>query len=273
MLALARPRRIRPRRKTRHQVGLWTETLEARRLLASTPINLASFSIVASGLPAPGLVSGQGFSTSAQSASTASATVAPASAPSLVVASTVFSATSPSPTLSPLMNDFETAVATSSEVARPTPGTTDRISVILEAPEFGPIPHILVSDPIEVIPGPELQAPPKAAPAPAPAPVQPPAEPAAPVPAIDQAPAPTPELALEASEQPVTFEVWDTTLDQLASDLNSEAPASLTHRAEAVVAAGAMLAAWTGWKFGPRSEGRSRRRPLAIPAIEAGPGH
>ncbi len=275
MPALAYPRRTRvrnrPRRRAHHRIGLWAETLEARRLLASTPISVASGLIAASGLPLPGLATGSGFSATAQSPSTASVTVAPASVlvSPTTTASMVPTANGPSTTLSPLMDDSETAVATASEVARPTPGRSDRISVVLPAPDAVPIPELRSSDPIEVIPGPEILGPP--APAPLPAPAQAPAEPAR---AVELAPAPVARAVPEEANEPITFEAWDASLGIIAADLADEAPASTspTHQTEAVVAAGAMLAAWTGWKYGPRSKGRSRRRPLAILAVEAGPG-
>ena len=262
MPTLDRQLRRRPRRLARHRTGLGTENLEARRLLAATPINVASGLTIASGLPLPGLATGSGFATTAQSSATAAVTVAPSSVGSPVVPS----ATGPSTTLSPLMSDSETAVATASEAARPTPGRSDRISVILKAPEVAVVTHLQTPDPIEVIPGPEIQGRPPVVPAPA----QPTVEPPAPLRQVDPDPAPIPKAVPEAPKEPIAFQVWDAALDSLSAEISKDTSASLTHRTEAALAAGAMLAAWTGWKHGPRSQGRSRRRPVAIAVVEGG---
>jgi len=268
MLACDRRSRPHPRRFNRHRIGLGTEGLESRRLLVAAPINVASGLFLATGLPLPGLATGLGLPSTAQSLPSAAVTVAPAS----VASPFVPLATGPSTTLSPLMNDAETANATSSEVARPTPGRSDRISVILAVPDVVPIPELRTPGPIEVIPGPEVQPLAPAPVAPVPAPAQPPAGPVVPAPPVDTAPAPGLQAVREESTDAMTFQVWDAALELLATDHAEDAPVSLTARTEGLLAAGALLAAWSGWKYGPRSAGRSRRRPLAIKAIAAGAG-
>ena len=260
--------RSRPRRLARHLTGPRPEALESRRLLASTPIDVAAGLTFATALPVPGLATGMGLASTAQTLPTVTVSVSPAP----VVASFGPSTTGPSTTLSPLPNDSETAVATASEVARPTPGRSDRISSVVEAPQIIPIPHLRSPEPVDVLPGPEIQArPPALAPAPA-LPVQPPVEPAKPAeparPPIDLVPAPVPDAAPAPkaapaeSKDPMTFGAWDAAIDLVATDLTDDSPASMPYRTEGAMALGALLAAWGGWKYGPRLEGRSRRRPL-----------
>src|SRR6185312_5878743 len=127
MLVLDRRTRPRTRQLARHRTGLWTEALESRRLLAAAPINVASGLAFAIALPVPGLATGMGLASTAQTLPTATVSVSPAP----IATPFAPSATGPSTTLSPLPNDSETAVAPASEVARPTPGRSDRISNII----------------------------------------------------------------------------------------------------------------------------------------------
>src|SRR4051794_32657379 len=158
MLVLDRRSRPRPRRLARSRTGLWTEALESRRLLVATPINVASGLTFAIALPVPGLASGMGLPSTAQALPTVTVSVSPAP----VVTSFGPSATGPSTTLSPLPNDSETANAPASEVARPPPGRSDRISSFVEVPEIITPPPLRSPGPVEVIPGPEIQARPPA---------------------------------------------------------------------------------------------------------------
>ncbi len=260
---LPRDRRSRSRRLARYQSGLGAEGLESRRLLVATPINVASGLTFALALPLPSLATGLGLASTAQAVQTVTASVAPVAAPA--ASSFGPSPTGPSTTLSPLPNDFETAVATASEVARPTPGRSDRISSVIEAPQVVPILRLRSPDAVEVVPGPEIQARPQApaAPAPRPAgPAQPPVEPSAPARPVPTAP--SPKVAPEGPKESMNFEVWDAALDLVATDLPEDSPGSPTHRAEGAMAAGALLAAWGGWRYGTRFEGRSRRRPSSM---------
>ena len=261
----ARPR---PRRQARRRAVCWAEALEPRYLLVAPPINVAAGLMIASGLPLPGLATGQGLATTSQTLPTTAVTVAPASAaaPLVEAPTATATATGPATTLSPLMDDSETAAATASEVARPTPGRSDRISIILPAPETVPIVNLRVPSPIEVIPGPEVVPPPPALNNP----VEQPSVPVAPVAAIPPVPTPVAPPAVTAESVPVL--IWDAALHCVATDDTDEAPGSLAARTEEVLAAGALLAAWGGWKYGPRSTGRSRRRPRAISLAEATSG-
>ena len=267
---IVRDRRSRPR----HRHLAWTEPLEARRLLAATLITPAPTPAFATALPVPGLATGMGLASTAQTLPTVAVSVSPAP----VASPFGPSATGPSTTLSPLPNDSETAVAAASEVARPTPGRSDRISAIVEAPEIVPLPHLRSPDADEVIPGPQIQARPPApapAPVPAPAPAEPArqkAEPAEPARPVAPAPDPVPKAAPEGSKAPMTFEAWDAALELVATGLPEGSETSFVHRTEAAMASGALLAAWGGWKYGSSLRGRSRRRPLSIAAVEAGPG-
>lgn len=266
-----------------------TEGLELRRLLAATPINLAVASPVASGLPLPGLAYGLGLPTTGQASPPAMAmvSVAPGSsgvATASIVLPSVPSATGPATTLSPLMNDAETANAAASESARPRPGLSDRISIILGPPEFlAPIVHIRSPNSRPIVPGPESEPfAPDPLPVPAPAPELPPA-PAEPAPGADAAPAPVDQAEGELGRDPAALGARDAALAMIAAavaaedeaDAEVDAEASIAagpRRAEAVLAAGALLAAWGGRNLGPRARGRSRRRALAIAVPEAGPG-
>ena len=260
---LVHDRRLRSRSapRARRRLGCDPEGLETRRLLAATPINVASGLVLASGLPLPGLATGLGLASGVATLPSSAVSVAPASVATSAVAAnpTIISmATGPATTLSPLMSDAETANAAASEVARPIPGRSDRISVILPAPEIVAILHLQPNEPRTVEPGPELEP---AIPAPAtptvPAPVSNPAPPAAAAP--DDAPRPV--------EPPVAFEVRDATLELLATeptDLLAESPTEFAVTTQGPLAAGALLAAWGGWKYGSRLDGRSRRRPLVI---------
>ena len=267
MLADLRRTRPRPRRLARHRAGLWTENLEARRLLVAPPINVAAGLLIATGLPLPGLATGLGLTTTAQSLPSSTVTVAPASVASPVMPTMIAEATGPATTLSPLMNDSETANATASEVARPTPGRSDRISIVLPAPEFVSNIHLYLGDPAAIFPGPEVgDFPPSSN---SPASDQPPvgSDPTAPLlapPDGAPAPAPVPDAPPEAAGATTTLEVWDASLAQIALSWTSAEPSTPSATTEATLAAGALLAAWTGWKYGPRVEGRSRRRPLVL---------
>ena len=250
----------RPRRPGHHRTDPWTEPLESRRLLASAPISVAPGLTFATALPVPGLATGMGLPSTSQTIPTVTVSVSP----SPVAPSFGPSATGPSTTLSPLPTESETAVAAASEVARPTPGRSDRISSLIEAPEIIPIPHLHLSppDPAPVVPRPEIQARP---PAPAPAiPAPPPAEPAEPVRPVEPTPAPVPKAAPAETRVPMTFEAWDAALDLVATELPEASPA---YRAEASMAVGALLAAWGGWKYGSRLEGRSRRPALTTAGV------
>ena len=261
-LRRTRPR-SRPRRLLRHRAGLWTETLEARRLLVAPPINVAAGLPIASGLPLPGLATGLGLATTAQSLPSATATVAPASVAAPVMPTTIALATGPATTLSPLMNDAETANATASEVARPTPGRSDRISIILPAPDVVSTIHLHLGDPVAIYPGPEVGDSP-------PSPVSPLPEstpldlgPAAP-PLAPPVAAPIPAAAPAAEREPIALEVWDAALAQITLPWAGDEATAPSRTTEATLAGGALLAAWTGWKYGPRTEGRSRRRPQVL---------
>ena len=267
MLADLRRTRPRPRRLARHRASLWTENLEARRLLVAPPINVAAGLLIATGLPLPGLASGFGLATTAQSLPSSTVTVAPASVASPVMPTMIASATGPATTLSPLMNDFETANATASEVARPTPGRSDRISIVLPAPDVVSEIHLHLGDPVAIFPGPEVGNLPPSSDSPVPelSPV-PPGSPAHELtpPNSDPAPASAPDAAPEAAGEPIALEVWDAAIAHIALPWTSDEPATPSATIEATLAAGALLAAWTGWKYGPRVEGRSRRRPRVL---------
>ena len=261
-------RRSRPRRGNRHRIGLGSEGLESRRLLVATPLNVAAGLTFAIASPLPGLASGAGFLRTGQSIQTVSATVAPAATSAPAAMNFGPSATGPAPTLSPLANDSKTAEAAASEVARPTPGRSDRISTILAAPEVIPIPHLAPPEEAPVVPGPAIQGPPVA---PAPAPVAPlPAEPAPDVPAAPADAIPLPEVA---PQPPMTLHAWDLALDLVATEPADTPTPSPTRRAEAAMAAGVLLAAWGGWRNRPRPDGHSRRRPLAIAALDSRSGY
>ena len=274
MLAQSRQTRRRPRRLLRPRVGLGTESLEPRRLLVAPPINVALGLTIATGLPLPGLASGFGLASGAQSLPSSTATVAPASTSSTVpvVPSMVAAATGPATTLAPLMNDAETANATASEVARPTPGRSDRISVILPAPDLVATLHLRSPNTIPVVPGPEVEPPaaPPEATTPAPIPEQPtvPVPPAEPVPGNELEAIPRAAQA-RASVPP---ELWDELLGLVADEVAVIQGAEPAPRAGALIALGVGLAAWGGWQHGPRAEGRSRSRALAIAArVPGGP--
>ncbi len=261
------------RLRVRPRPGLASEGLEIRRLLAASPINVAANLPLASGLPLPGLATGLGFTSSPATLTTSAVSVAPVSvsvAPGATAAGTISSATGPSTTLAQLMNDYETANAASSEVARPQPGRSDRISVILGTPEVVPILQLRSPTGVEVIPGPDLELfaparlfpvePPLEPIAPAPVPV--PALPADPVPAL----APLPEGQASAVLDPVPVAVWDAALELITAEIEQEGPTPLARPTQAALAAGAMLAAWTGWKSHSTNDGRSRRQTKAIQA-------
>ena len=166
MLALLRSLRPRSRRHARPRAGahfvpgrgLGSESLEARRLLAADVLAVMPAASYATGLPLPGLAVGAGLAPASASAAaaTSAVTVAPVAtsvAPASAVSPAVPSPTGPSTTLSPLMNDAETANATASEVARPRPGLSDRISIVLPAPEaVAPIVHLRSPGATEVTP-------------------------------------------------------------------------------------------------------------------------
>ena len=255
-------RRTRPLRIARHRAGLLSglESLESRRLLAATPINVASGVLLATGLPVPGLATGVGVGATAQTmpASTIGVTASPTTAGSPFGSS----ATGPSTTLSPLSDDSETALAPASEVARATPGRSDRISVLIESPEIVLIPHLGPAANDAFIPGPEVRALP-------PAPVPAPAAPAAPA-RVEPAPNDAPKAAPEAMA-PISFEIWDATLELVSAEITEGSTTPIDGSRGSALAAGALLAAWGGWKYGPSLEGRSRRRPGPVCPEVAGP--
>ena len=252
---------------------MWAEALESRLIMVATPINVASGMIIASGLPLPGLAVGSGFPASAQTLPSSAVTVAPVSVSTAVAAPFVESPTGPSTTLSPLMTDSETANAAASEVARPRPGQSDRVQSFIEV-ETVPVPELRVPNQSEVIPGPELLSP-EAPAAPALQPAVPAANPTVPtVPAlpVEAVPAPAPGLDAEVAEEAVPVHLWDASLQLLGMELDEDAPVSLSTRTEGVLAAGALLAAWGGWKYGPSAEGRSRRRSKVIAVVATAEG-
>ncbi len=272
-------------------------------VIESSPIDVASNPAFATGLPVTGLEPGTSLATPAGSTlPTFQASVSlppitssfpPLSGPSTGPSSFGPSATGPSTTLNPLGNDTETAIAPAAEVAVPTPGRSDRISSIVSTPPIIPLPH-LRSPELDVVP--ERRAQPRP-PAKAPAlPVQPPVKPATPTPEPAVPKAAEPEIApparpIDAGEptvpkaaptepkaapaepkEPMSFQVWDTAIDLIATGDSEDSPALMTDRMEGAMAFAALLAAWGGWKYGARPEGRSRRRPYSLSGLEAGPG-
>jgi hypothetical protein len=319
------------RPRARREIGLRSESLETRRLLdasqsvvfpnlsfaiglpvpslatgsdlaaiSSSPISISPFPTF--GEPVIGLEPGDGFLVSPDQmvmAFQASVSLPPITTvfPSLngAVAATFSagpSATGPAPTLNPLGNASETAVASASEVLRPTPGDTDRVASYLPAPRIIPLPHLRAPGP-EVLPGrgarpapavprrePQDQPPvdrhAPAAPVPMPAPVAPKAvepESAAPARPIDTAPSPASEPARPEATRPISLRTWDAAIELVESDLAADSSALAAHRAEESLAVGALIAAWGGWNFASRLEGRSRSRPFTRSprALEAGP--
>jgi hypothetical protein len=313
--------RTRPRPPTR--LGLRSESLESRRLLdAAQPIVAPNLS-VAIGLPVPSLETGTdlaavesspinlagsefatgfvvlgtesvgGLATPNQTLSSfqAGVSVAPITTtfPPLSSASTAetsfgSSATGPAPTLKPPGTDLETAVAAASQVAQPTPGTSDRISNLVVTPLIIPLPHFRPPDlglanprlkphPPAKVPAPPVQpqaqpttpeVPKAAEPKPEPAPVRP----------NDVEPVPVPKAPPAEPREPISLQAWDTALGVVAADLPDGLPVSMAFRMEESIAVGALLAAWAGWSRGLRLEGRSRRQPLSVslPTLESGPG-
>ena len=265
----ARSRRPRPRRRASRLLGFGAEGLEARRLLVATPINVAAGLTLAIASPLPGLASTAGPISPSQAIATTSATVAPVSATSAgPAANNIAMATGPATTLSALANDSETANATASEVARPRPGLSDRVQSAIPEAETTPAPKVEAPTPVEVIPGPELQAPP----APLPTVEPTPAEPVAPAPTdAAPAPAPVPELAPLPDAPDLGFAAWDVALDLVSTDQPEETEAPPTVGSVAV-AAGVVVVAWGGWHLSPRSKGRSQRTPVVVNDRVAGPG-
>ena len=245
--------RPRPRRLAGRRLPLRAESLESRRLLDASATNMAAGLTFGLALPGPGIAPLLSVVSPAQA-------IAPGGSMSFGP-----SATGPSTTLSPLANDSETAIATASEVARPTPGRSDRSTSAIEAPDILRIIPIEAPDPVVVVPGPEIRAVPTI-PAPAPA------EPARPIDAAPApAPAPVPAPAPEVPKDPVTLAAWDAAIEIVAAEDVAEAPpASPVHRVEVAMAAGALMAAWGGWRFGSRLDGRSRERSPAIAAVDPG---
>ena len=253
------------RSRARNRLGLTTEALESRRLLASTVIDVTTGVTFAPGLPVAGLATGIGLAATNQTVATVSVSVSPATTPApAAVTPAIPSPTGPSTTLSPLMTDSETANATASEVARPTPGRSDRISNLIVAPEIVPLPHLREPEAIQIIPGPEVQPVPLA-PAPAEAaPEAPKAESAVPARPADVAPVPKAEPA--EPKEPMAFRAWDAAIDLVTPSDNPTASVSDSpiDRAEGALAIGALLAAWGGWKYAPKPAGRSRRRATTV---------
>lgn len=253
----------RSRARSKAGVGPWTEPLESRRLLVATPINVATGLVIATGLPLPGLATGVGLpapSLSSPGLPTIATTVAPGSPTSVFVPST----TGPSTTLSPLMNDSETAVAAASETARPTPGRSDRISTLIDPVETIEIPRYRDSEAIAVIPGPELQPVPDLPAPPALPALRPPSEP------IPTAP---PLFRPVTPSGPAAYEVHDAAIDLIVAELDEEPSLTSPHQAEMSLALGALLAAWIGWKRENRSDRRSSSRPASPSAIEWAPAN
>lgn len=267
--------RPRPRRRPRHRALSGAEGLEARRLLVATPIQVAAGLTFAIASPLPGLASTAGPAASVQTLASVSASVAPATATSAAPAAMFGpTATGPATTLSPLANDSETAVAAASEVARPQPGRSDRISVEVEQPVVpAEPPPLRAGEPVEVVPGPEFPAPPPAAEAapaePAPAPAPPEAIPA-------PAPAPNPAPLPESIDPTASLDAWDRALDLVTpsdSSDDADADADATPSAATRLAAGVVaVVAWGGYRYAPRVSGRSRQDALVVTDREAGPG-
>jgi hypothetical protein len=284
--------------------GLPVLSLETGSDLAaieSQPINSTPGLAVAAGLPMASVDTSTGLASPITSMASTQPSVSlpsitttfpPLNGAALGPSSFGPSATGPSTTLNPLGNDTETAVAAAAEVAQPTPGRSDRISSIIRATPIIPLPHYRSPDDLGDVPGPRVRPrPPVKAPA---VPTQPPVEPPAPAPEVPKAAAPEPapparpvevEPAVIPStapaepkatpaepKGPTTFNAWDSAIDLVETDLAEASSASLANHAEASMAIGAMLAAWGGWSLKASSEGRSRRRPLAVKTLEAGPG-
>jgi hypothetical protein len=184
------------------------------------------------------------------------------------------SAAGPASTLNPLGYGSETAIAAASEVVHPTPGRSDRISSIVRTPPIVPLPHYESPEP-EVIQQPEIQDKAPAKPAPPVQQAEPPEKPAdeakpvvtTPVDAI-----PAPDImalpSTEAPQSPMSYQAWDAAIELVDNDLPEVGSSVPTSHAEGSLAVGALLAAWGGWNFRARLEGRSRIRPLPIEALE-----
>jgi hypothetical protein len=183
------------------------------------------------------------------------------------------SATGPASTLNPLGYGSETAIAAASEVVHPTPGRSDRISSIVRTLPIVPLPHYDSPDP-EIIQQPEIQDKAPAKPIPPVQQVQPPemheappakptdeVKPVVPVP-VNLIPGP------DATPSPLSFQAWDAAIEFVENDLPEVTSAVSASHAEGSLAVGALLAAWGGWNYRARLEGRSRSRPLSIEALE-----
>ncbi len=275
MLFLDRPPSPRPGRVDRRRARHLAEPLESRRLLSLSPSLAIVVLPVAVAAPVPGLVSGIGLAASASSQPSATVSVSPtpSAAPAMAAGS---SPTGPSTTLSPLPTEAETAAAASSEVARPTPGRSDRIASFLPTPEVLETSGLRSPDPAEaMVPEPSLPEGPAAPPGdrpPAPADVpraDPPAEPAPPP---RQLAPPAPELAPATPKDPVTLEVWDAALlEVVTADRIGAQADSTAWQVDGRLAAGAALAFWGGREFVARRQGRSRRRPILVASgVDAG---
>ena len=169
---------------------------------------------------------------------------------------------------------FESATgAMASEVARPTPGTSDRVQGSLLPSIAAATPRLRRSfdyaEPSSPV-HPEAPANPQGQAAPAADPVAPPPPPPAnpapsPVPAPAPAPVPAPEpgQANPGEVASAALQVWDAALDEVAPGTPAAGLGSSVPRLEAGLAAAALVA-WGGREFGIRRASRDRRRTIAI---------